>query len=465
MGPEINRPIIKNRDILLNPLLENDIISIRKVVLDILEAGVLAADPQDAVMRAISCNEDMIILPDGLKKKFSEIDRIFVIGVGKASAAMANALETLLGEKISNGYINIPENQNLELFDLKKVKVNPAGHPLVNKGSIEGTKKIIGLLKDLTTSDLIFCLLSGGGSALLELPADGITLDDLNLLFKELSRVGATIHELNTLRKHLSKVKGGRLAQAAQPAMVVSLIISDVVGDDLDTIASGPTAPDRSTWLDTKKIIEKYNLSETIPSSIMKIIDEGINGIIDDTPKFNNLVFRNVKNIIIASNKLSCNAMKEYAEGIGLQSTIVTTSLCGEAKTIGKDLVKDIREQQNKTALIMGGETTVTIKGKGKGGRSQELVLASCEMIGDEKGLAIAAIGSDGIDGPTDVAGAIVDNYVSQQGQKLGLKISKYLENNDSYNYLKETKSHIITELTGTNVMDLIVAVKMSSKM
>ena len=461
-GLEITSSLIKNMDSLLNPKYSEEIISMRRIILDILEKGIFAANPQEAILRNVSYDENKITFSDETIIDLSKISRIFIVGAGKASAAMASALESILSEKIQSGYINVPENQNLDLLNLKKTKANIAGHPYVSKGSIEGTKKILDLINGLTASDLVFCLISGGGSALLEHSFDGITLNDLNLLFSELSRVGATIHELNTIRKHISQIKGGKLAQLAQPAQVISLIISDVIGDDLDTIASGPTAPDNSTWKNAEEIISKYNLHGNIPKSIVKIINDGLKGKIEDTPKSTNPVFKNVKNMIIASNELSCKAMKEYAKNIGFQSKIVTTSLSGEAKAIGKELVQKIRELNSKSILIMGGETTVTIQGDGKGGRNQELVLASSKEIGKEKGIVVAAIGSDGIDGPTDAAGGIADSTIATKGFELDLDIDKYLEHNDSYNYLKKTNGLIYTGPTGTNVMDLVIAAKMN---
>ena len=271
---------------------------------------------------------------------------------------------------------------------------------------------------------------------------------------------GATIHELNTVRKHFSQIKGGKLVKKIMPAQLVSLIISDVVGDDAATIASGLTAPDKTTWSNVNEIIMKYDLQNHLPEKTLQIIKKGCLGEIEETLKGNEIFLDNVINIIIASNLISCQSMKKLAEQKGLKARIVSTELQGEARIFGNDLGKKLLKIPNKTVLIVGGETTVTIKGKGTGGRNQELALAASQTIKNTKNLVIAAIGSDGIDGPTDAAGAIVDALTLKTGMENGLNVQDYLDNNDSYNYLIRTNNLIKTGLTGTNVGDLIVALK-----
>lgn len=386
--------------------------------------------------------------------------KIVVIGAGKASAQMAVAIEKILGNKISAGQINVPGNSLIASQKPKIVKLYLAGHPFVSNESIEGTKKIISLIENLNENDLVICLISGGGSALLELPYDNITLTDLEKIFTLITKKGGTIHELNTIRKHLSKVKGGKLAQIAYPAHVVSLIISDVIGDNLDTIASGPTAPDKTTIDDVWKIIMKYKIKNSMPSSIKEEFNIRDYRWTTDTLKETNPIFEKVKNKIIASNKISCLRMKEYADRLGFNGKILTTEICGEAKNVGREFANEIQKQPTKTVFIAGGETTVTIKGSGKGGRNQELSLAASEVLKEKMNIILASIGSDGIDGSTDAAGAFVDGYTTRKGIEIGLSQSDYLENNDSYNYLKKTNNLIITGSTGTNVGDFIIAIK-----
>jgi glycerate-2-kinase len=275
-----------------------------------------------------------------------------------------------------------------------------------------------------------------------------------------LTKNGASIHELNTIRKHLSQIKGGRLAEKAQPAKVIAFIISDVVGDNLDTIASGPTTADPTTWQEVKEIIEKYEIWGDLPLNIQVIIQKGLKGEIKETPKISEGFFTNVHNYLIANNRKSCQRIKQEARALGYQAKIISTEITGEAKRIGKQLATKILQSKKETILIAGGETTVTITGKGKGGRNQELVLAASKLIAGREGIVLASIGTDGKDGPTDAAGAISDGYTKQKGITKGLTITEHLQNNDSYNFFKKIADLIITGPTETNVMDLMIAIK-----
>jgi len=454
----------KNHRFLLADAEKKGIYQLYQTALEIMNEGIMAADPKLAVKKAIKIRKDIIYFLENLKEKVNKQTKIIVIGGGKASAEMALAIEEILRDKISSGYINVPDNINFNEKQAKKIILNSAGHPFVNEGSIKGAYQILNLLKKTTKNDLVICLISGGGSALLEIPYDWITLDDLQNTFQTLTKAGATIHELNVVRKHLSQIKGGKLAKIAQPAKVISLIISDVIGDEVDTIASGPTAPDKSTWLEMKTIIEKYKL-EKLPESIYKTLNLGLKGELSDTCKSNDEFFSNVHNLIIASNKLSCEAMKNYGEKLGLNAKIITTTLTGEAKEVGANFAQQlIEESEENILLIAGGETTVTINGNGKGGRNQEFALAASEIIKDKNDCLIVALGSDGIDGPTDTAGAIVDGFTSGIATKLGLIGKDFIQNNDSYHYLKRTSNLLFTGPTGTNVSDLIIGLKISKK-
>ncbi len=454
---------IKNQQALLEVDLDPKTIEARKMALELINKGIEAANPKKAVYNAVRIVNDNIEFSNGSIFSLNNIKKLIVVGAGKATAMMAEAIEAVLGQHIFAGLINIPENLDKKP-NLKKIQYTIAGHPLVTNGSISGTKKIIELVKGLTPDDLVICLISGGGSALLELPVEGITLEDLRELFQILTEVGATIHELNVIRKHISQVKGGKLAQLIQPARVISLIISDVIGDTLDTIASGPTTPDLSTWQTAEQIINKYQIMEKLPQSIQQIIKQGLTSEFNETLKPDNSTFGNAENIIIASNTISCNAMKDYANQKGYYAIIISTEVDGEARDIGKKFAEMSLSMDNNYVLIAGGETTVSIKGQGIGGRNQEVALAASQIIAGTKRIAFISLGSDGIDGPTNAAGALVDGYTALLGSKMHLDVKEYLENNDSFNYLLKTNNLIYTGPTGTNVMDFIVVVKTMKK-
>ncbi|MHA1212391.1 MAG: glycerate kinase type-2 family protein [Candidatus Heimdallarchaeota archaeon] len=431
-----------------------------KVALDLVNTGIQAADPKQSIFSSVEVKENSICLKDGWEKKIAPNSKIIVIGAGKATAAMGMAVELLLGDLIVSGLLNVPK-ATFEYYQGKELVLQEAGHPYVTEKTIKGTKEIIDLVSNLTEDDIVICLISGGGSALLELPYDWVSLHDLKQVFDTLTSKGASIHELNILRKHLSQVKGGKLAEIIHPAQVITLIISDVIGDTLDTIASGLTASDTSTWFDVEKIITKYNLKEILPKSIMKTIKEGLLGTLKETLKPDNPIFKKVHNLVIASNYLSCKAIEKHAKELDLLANIESTTLAGEARLVGRAMAQKLKEAKNRTVLVAGGETIVKIQGTGKGGRNQEVALAASKILQYEESVVIVAVGTDGIDGPTDAAGALVDGQTINLGEKLGLNVDDYLENNDSYNYLKQTGNLIFTGPTGTNVSDLIIGIKL----
>ena len=372
---------------------------------------------------------------------------------------MAKATVEIFGEKITSGIICTHEE--IQESDLgKDIEIITGGHPYPNEGSKRGAKKILELVQNLSQDDLVLCLISGGGSALMESPLNNLALVDLINVFDELTQVGANIHELNTIRKHLSQIKGGKLAKAIYPAKTITLIISDVVGNRIDSIASGPTAGDKTTWKDVKEIIEKYNLNQKLPIKVNETIEKGLRGLIEENPKENEKLFQNISNIIIASNESACKAMKRKAESNSYHSFIVDTEITGEAKDIGKKIAAEILNMKENSVLIAGGETTVNIKGDGTGGRCQELVLSAGLVLQDNNEILVAAIGTDGKDGPTDAAGALIDSEIVGYAKRRDVEIKSYLERNDSYNFFKKTNGLIKTGITGTNVMDLIVAIK-----
>jgi glycerate-2-kinase len=341
--------------------------------------------------------------------------------------------------------------------------LNPAGHPIPDEGSINGAKEMLRILSKADERDLVIVLISGGGSALMEYPMEGITLEDLREMNRLLVLSGADIREINTVRKHVSRVKGGRLAEAAYPARVVSLIISDVIGDPLDTIASGPTAPDETTFQDAWEVLRNYSLVEKMPQSVIKVIKDGMEGRIPETPKPGDPIFENVTNMIVANNLKAVQTAEGVLRSLGYNTLVLGSRVQGEARHIGKMLAGLASSIKNEgiplsppAALLMGGETTVTVTGDGVGGRNQELVLGAVRQIAGLDGVVVASIGTDGIDGSSEAAGAICDGHTLERALREGLKPEEYLKNNDSYSFFSWLGDAIITGPTLTNVMDLM---------
>lgn len=391
--------------------------------------------------------------------------RLLIIGFGKAACPMAKAAEDGLAGFIDKGVV-ITKYGHCERQRPEIVRIIEAGHPVPDANGMRGTGEIMRLLKDQDEHTLVVCVISGGGSALLVSPADGITVDEKKLITELLLRSGAEIHELNAVRKHISHVKGGRLARLAYPAKVVSLILSDVIGDSLDVIASGPTSPDPTTFSEALSVLKKYDLTDGAPVSILKTLREGEKGMIPETPEEGDPVFEKVENLIIGSNKKALTAAKKRAEELGLSTNIISDTIRGEAGEIGKWLAEkavaektDGGAQRNPLCLISGGETTVTVRGKGLGGRNMELALAFATAIHGVGGITLLSAGTDGTDGPTDAAGAIVDGGTLKNAREAGLDPAEFLRNNDSYNFFRRAGGLFVTGPTGTNVMDIQIVV------
>ncbi|GBD96937.1 MAG TPA: glycerate kinase [Nitrospirae bacterium] len=430
-------------------------------------------------LEALRSVDPSLIVKDHAKRIHSDFSgtdfkKLLVTGFGKASYQMAKAVEDVFDASLITGGIVITKYGHAErqgaggrghgTWDLKKIKVFEAGHPIPDENGIMATEEIIKLLQNTDEQTLVLCLISGGGSALFVSPYEGITLSEKQLITDLLLRAGADITELNSVRKHLSGVKGGRLAEIASPAKIISLMISDVIGDKLDVIASGPTAPDTSTFNDAAGVINKFNLREKAPKGVLDIIDRGREGLIPETPKADSPVFENVTNIIIGSNRKALEAAKNKAMSIGFEAEIISSGIMGEAREVGKRLAgkaKGTKVQRHKgtKCFISGGETTVTVRGAGKGGRNTELALSFAMEIEGIGGVTLLSAGTDGTDGPTDAAGAIVDGETILKAKKLGLNPKEYLGNNDSYNFFNKINSLLITGPTGTNVMDVQIIV------
>jgi len=430
----------------------------RQDAVAIFKAGVAAVDPGLAVKK--HCRLEANRLMAGEKTiDLSGFDRISVVGTGKASAAMARAAEEILGERLDSGIVITKYSHALPL---DKVQVVEAGHPVPDEAGFGGARKIVRFLEKREEKDLVFFLISGGGSALLPYPCDGLTLEDKQAVTKVLLDAGASIQEINALRKHLSQVKGGRLAKIATPATLISLVLSDVIGDDLDSIASGPTVPDRSTFSDCLAILEKYRIMDRIPVGALEIMQKGERGEIEETPKPGDSVFQRTHNVIIGSNILAVEAAAKKAEDSGYHSLILSTFIQGETRdtarvhaAIAKEILHSDNPVKRPACVISGGETTVTIRGKGKGGRNQEFVLAAAMDIERLENVVVLSAGTDGTDGPTDAAGAIADGKTVERARKSGMDPARFLRENDSYPFFQALDDLIVTGPTYTNVMDL----------
>lgn len=419
----------------------------------IFHAALRAADPYRSV--AAYTNTVLSLYQQG------GFSRLFLTGFGKAAPAMAKAVVDIVGADISKGVILTKYGHSPESGTISKVKVIEAGHPIPDESGLAGTREIIELLKNADEQTLVVCLISGGGSALLVAPCLDVSLADKQKVTGQLLKAGADIYELNTVRKHISMVKGGRLAEHAWPATIISLILSDVIGDRLDVIASGPTAPDSSTYGDALRVLEKYGLTAAAPYNVVSVLRRGSAGLLPETPKMGTHVFEQVENIIIGSNRQATMAAKQHAEKLGFETTVLSSSIQGEAREAARLLARRAREIRDATCgnrpccLISGGETTVTVRGSGLGGRNMEFALAFALEIDGFPGITLLSAGTDGTDGPTDADGAVVDWQTIRQAGELGLNASEYLGNNDSYHFFQRLNSLFITGPTGTNVMDI----------
>ncbi len=432
----------------------------RKPILTILEAALKAVDPTEAVRRVLHRTGDQLQIGEQ-QYDLTQIRRVLVIGAGKAGAPMSQAVEAVLGKRIDAGLVVVKTDH---LAETRFIELVEASHPLPDQAGFDAGERLLALAEQATAEDLVIALLSGGGSALLEAPAEGLTLADFQGLTKALLACGATINEMNCLRKHCSAVKGGQLARAVAPAQLITLVLSDVVGSPLDVIASGPTVPDTTTWQDAWAIVEKYDLADHLPGAIVQRLRAGLAGEIPDTPKPDDPSFATTQTLIVADNRVAAQAAAAQAEQIGYHPLLLTTYLEGEAQTVASFAVALAKEIQSTdqpvprpACLILGGETTVTLgQNPGHGGRNQELALAAAIRLQASEGITLVALATDGTDGPTDSAGGIVDGGTVARGQQQGLDALDSLHRHDAYPYLLATQDLLITGPTRTNVNDLI---------
>jgi hydroxypyruvate reductase len=406
-------------------------------------------------------------LDEKIEEDLSRYKQVIVLGIGKASARMASAMESILGDDLSAGFVITKYGHGL---GLRKIKVMEAGHPVPDENSLEGARILSQMAAEADENTLIINLISGGGSSLFCLPADGISLEDKRRSTEALLASGANIDEMNCIRKHLSKVKGGGLARIASPARLINLILSDVIGDRIDTIASGITAPDPTTFQDALSIVQKYALDDKLPQAVREHLTCGAQGKIPETPKAGDSIFRNSVNIILGNNTMACNAAQKTARRLGYDARILTTTLTGEADEAGAyfvHLAKDIDSGKSgivkPAAIIAGGETTVTIRGKGRGGRNQEMALAfAIELHRTCQGssnIFFLSAGTDGSDGPTDAAGAFVTPALMEKMKTISAQATAHLKENDSYNFFRGTGDLFKTGPTYTNVCDIQILI------
>ena len=426
-------------------------------------AALEAVDPHSAVIKAVHV-ENTMLTAGGSVYSLDVFDRIIVVGAGKATAAMAAAAEEVLGDRIDRGIVIVKYGHAGKLSTIEQVE---AAHPVPDEAGVQGTQRILDLVRRADEKTLVICLLSGGGSSLLVAPHRGITLKDKQRTTELLLKAGATIDELNTVRKHISAVKGGRLAQLAHPATVLTMIFSDVIGDRLDVIASGPTTSDSSTFSDAAAVIERYRLKAMLPPEVNAFLERGMAGREPETARSVDACFLRTSNVIVGSSAQALAAAREKAAALGWRPEIVTAELQGGAREAARMLARkainarDEMKQGDRRCLLYGGETTVVVRGTGRGGRNQELALAFALEIAGVDGISLLSGGTDGTDGPTDATGAVVGGSVVPGARNLGIHPEVYLGNNDSYAFFQRLDAqsgeqhHLMTGPTGTNVMDL----------
>jgi glycerate 2-kinase len=434
----------------------------RAQVWDILSAALAAVDPARALRQNVSLQGDSLRIGQR-NYDLSGYKRVFVVGGGKAGSPMVVAIEEILGQRVTAGLVNVKHGYlPPEDAIVRRVEIVQAGHPTPDEAGRRGAERMVEMLSGLTERDLVICLISGGGSALMTLPQPTISLADVQALTGALLRCGATINEINTVRKHISRIKGGQLARLVHPARVVSLILSDVVGNPLDVIASGPTVPDTTTFAQAYGVLEKHDLLDRVPASIVKHLAAGVAGKTAETPKEGEAIFATVYNLIVGSNEIAARAALNRARELGFNTQLLSTYVEGEAREVAKVLAAIAKEMAQSgqpvprpACLVVGGETTVTITGEGKGGRNQEMALAAAMALQGWKDVMVVTLATDGTDGPTDGAGAVATGETAAWARELGLDPEQYLAGNDSYHFFQALGELIVTGPTNTNVNDL----------
>ncbi len=435
---------------------------LRSIATELVWAALGAVNPARAVARCLRREGEALIIGDR-PYDLTALDRVVVVGAGKAGAGMAAAVEAFLGDRIAAGWVNVRYGYE-PAHPPARITVHPAGHPIPDEAGLEGTRQILEIVDSLGPRDLALVLISGGASALMEEPVPGVSLADLQSLTDALLRSGATIQEINAIRKHLSQVKGGRLAQriVRQGARAAVLILSDVVGNPLDAIGSGPCVPDPTTFADAWAVLERYGLLETVPPAVRSHLEMGLHGDETDTPKPGDPLFASVYTCIVADNRTAAEAVVERARALGFHTVILTTYMEGEAREVGRMLAALAKEEARygrplplPACLVLGGETTVTVRGTGRGGRNQEVALGAALALEGWENVLMVTLATDGTDGPTDAAGALADGSTVSRARAMGLDPVDHLARNDAYPLFAALGDLIVTGPTGTNVNDL----------
>lgn len=423
-------------------------------------AALEAADPRKLVERAITL-EGGALEAGGHKYELGSYGKVVVLGGGKASALMAAAVEHTLGEAIDEGVVIVPDTQKA-LPELRRIKLEKSSHPLPTEEGVHAVERLLEVADRVRRDDLVMFLISGGGSSLMPLPAVGISLEDLRDTTALLLKSGADIVEMNCIRKHLSQISGGRLAERVRGADVLSMLISDVVGDDLGSIASGPTVPDATTFAMAREAMGRHAVWELVPPSVRRTIQAGISGVLAETPKPGSPAFAKVRNVLVGSNRIACEAVKASLEAAAYQVHFLPEPLTGEARDVGLKLAELARSAPGAGTwgLVAGGETTVTVRGQGKGGRNQELALSAAMALRGTSGTTMLSFATDGIDGMTNAAGAIADSTTCDRARTEGLDPERFLEANDSYSFFEALGDLVVTGPTGTNVNDVTLLLR-----
>jgi len=431
--------------------------SAQPLIRKLITKGLEAADPYRAIIKAVSLRGRSLHVGDR-SYDLSRFNRLLVVGAGKASARMAQAIESVLGSQLEGGFVVVKTGHRVPT---KRITVAEASHPIPDGAGLRAADRIRMLVRDLTCRDLLLVLLSGGASSLLPAPAPGLTLANKRWITRLLLRSGATIDEMNAVRKHLSRLKGGGLALSTQ-ATIVTLILSDVMSDDIATIGSGPTAPDPTTFADAIGVLRRYRIWRTVPGTVRHHLLQGSKGTVPETLKPGSRRLRSVHHMIIGSNREMLHAVVHAAKQAGLHTRLLPTAITGEARTEAKRFVghalrlaRQAGSLRRHSCIIAGGEPTVTVTGRGKGGRAQEFAAAAALHLAGVSSVWLVALGTDGTDGPTDVAGAVVSGATAAQAGKIGVNLPAALKRHDTYPALKTLRCHIRTGPTGTNVNDL----------
>jgi len=431
-------------------------VNAREAATAIWRAALAAGDVTPLLQRHLRLT-DHTLSAGPLTLDLDRVGRVLVLGAGKAGASMARTVEAMLGPRAREGLVVVKDGYRLPTA---RIEIAEAGHPVPDARGLAASARLLALAESATAEDLLLFLVSGGGSALTPAPAPPITLEEKQALTRLLLAAGATINELNAVRKHLSRFKGGLLARAAWPATVLTLALSDVIGDPLDVIASGPTAPDSTSYAEALAVLQRRGVVDRTPGSILERLRAGGRGEIPETPKRGDHVFERVTNLVIGNNALVVDAAAVEAERLGYRPHVLTRSLQGEARDVARELLGRARAMPGPACLIAGGETTVTVRGSGRGGRCQEFALAAALQLEADESLVVLAAGTDGTDGPTDAAGGLVDAGTAARGRTAGLDAARTLAANDAYTLLTAAGDSVVTGPTNTNLLDLYLILR-----